>query len=244
VFPLSDDTSRRVTPVVTVSIIALCVLIFLWQVSLGTKGGEIAVYQYGMIPARLFGVAMLRAHFVVVPAWTTLLTSMFLHGNWLHLGMNMLFLWVFGAKIEESTGHWRFLVFYLVCGMTAALVQAIMTPGSTLPMVGASGAISGVLGAYFLLHPMGSIRVLFFLGLIPLIVHVPALIFLGLWFAAQIFSATFSAFSEPGVAVWAHVGGFLTGMLLTPFFRTSSVPLLQPPSSRAFQIDRRRGPWG
>jgi len=108
-------------------------------------------------------------------------------------------------------------------------------------MVGASGAISGVLGAYFLLHPLASIRVLFFLGFIPIVAHVPALIFLGLWFAAQIASAT--VLSEPGVAVWAHVGGFLTGMLLTPFWRQSSVKLLQPRYSRAFQIERRRGPW-
>src|SRR6476660_1975631 len=125
-------------------------------------------------------------------------------------------------------GHSRFLVFYLFCGVAAALAQAIMSPGSTLPMVGASGAISGVLGAYFLLHPLASIRVLFFLGLIPIVVHVPALIFLGLWFATQMLSAAFSVLSEPGEAVWAHVGGFLTGMLLTPFLRKSFVRLLQP----------------
>ena len=155
----------------------------------------------------------------------------------------MLFLWVFGGKVEDSMGHSRFLVFYLLCGVAAAIAQAIMNPGSTLPMVGASGAISGVLGAYFLLHPLASIRVLFVLGFIPIIAHVPALIFLGLWFATQILSATLSGLSEPGVAVWAHVGGFLTGMLLTLFLRRSSVKLLQPRFSRAFQIERRRGPW-
>jgi membrane associated rhomboid family serine protease len=243
VFPLSDDSPPRVTPIVTWFIIGACFLVFLWQSSLGAKAGEIALYQYGMIPARLFGMAKLRSHLVPIPASATVLTSMFLHGGWLHLALNMLFLWVFGGKVEESMGHSRFLIFYLLCGVAAAVAQAMMSPGSTLPMVGASGAISGVLGAYFLLHPLASIRVLFFLGLIPIIVHVPALIFLGLWFATQMLSATFSILSEPGVAVWAHVGGFLTGMLLTPFLRQSSVKLLQPRYSRAFQIERRRGPW-
>jgi membrane associated rhomboid family serine protease len=216
VFPLSDDSPRRVTPIVTWFIIGACFLVFLWQSSLGAKAGEITLYQYGMIPARLFGLAKLRSH-VAIPASATVLTSMFLHGSWLHLGLNMLFLWVFGGKVEDSMGHSRFLVFYLFCGVAAALAQAIMSPGSTLPMVGASGAISGVLGAYFLLHPLASIRVLFFLGFIPIVA-----------------SATFSVLSEPGVAVWAHVGGFLTGMLLTPLLRQSSVKLLQPRYSRAF----------
>jgi rhomboid family protein len=212
VFPLSDDSPPRVTPIVTWLIIGACFLVFLWQSSLGAKAGEIALYQYGMIPARIFGVAKLRSHLVAIPASATVLTSMFLHGGWLHLGLNMLFLWVFGGKVEESMGHSRFLIFYLLCGVAAAVAQAMMSPGSTLPMVGASGAISGVLGAYFLLHPLASIRVLFFLGFIPIVAHVPALIFLGLWFAAQIASATLSVLSEPGVAVWAHVGGFLTGI--------------------------------
>ena len=242
-FPLSDDSPPRVTPIVTWFIIGACFLVFLWQSSLGAKAGEIALYQYGMIPARLFGMAKLRSHFVPIPASATVLTSMFLHGGWLHLGLNMLFLWVFGGKVEESMGHSRFLIFYLLCGVAAAVAQAIMSPGSTLPMVGASGAISGVLGAYFLLHPLASIRVLFFLGFIPIVAHVPALIFLGLWFATQTLSATFSVVSEPGVAVWAHIGGFLAGMLLTPFLRQSSVKLLQTRYSRAFQIERGRGPW-
>lgn len=242
-FPLSDDSPPKVTPIVTWFIIGACFLVFLWQSSLGAKAGEIALYQYGMIPARLFGMAKLRSHLVPIPASATVLTSMFLHGGWLHLGLNMLFLWVFGGKVEESMGHSRFLIFYLLCGVAAAVTQAVMSPGSTLPMVGASGAISGVLGAYFLLHPLATIRVLFFLGLIPIVMHVPALIFLGLWFATQMLSATFSVLSEPGVAVWAHVGGFLMGMFLTPFLRQRSVKLLQPRYSRAFQTERRRGPW-
>jgi membrane associated rhomboid family serine protease len=242
-FPLSDDRSRMaVTPIATWSLMGACFLVFLWESSLGAKAGEIALYHYGMIPARLLGLAKFRTH-VAIPASATLLTSMFLHGGWLHLGLNMLFLWVFGGKVEDSMGHSRFLMFYLLCGVAAAVAQAIMNPGSTLPMVGASGAISGVLGAYFFLHPLSNIRVLFFLGFIPIVAQVPALIFLGLWFAVQIASATFSVLSEPGVAVWAHVGGFLTGMLLTPLLRQNTVKLLQPRYSRAFQIERGQGPW-
>lgn len=138
-FPLLDDSPRRITPIVPWSIIAACFLVFLWQSSLGPKAGGEAIYQYGMIPARLFGVAKLRSHFVAMPAWSTVFTSMFLHGGWLHLGLNMLFLWVFGGRVEDSMGHSRFLVLYLLCGVAAAVAQAIMSPESTLPMVGASG---------------------------------------------------------------------------------------------------------
>lgn len=152
-FPLSDESPRKITPVVTWSIIAACIFIFLWQISLGTKAGEEAIYQYGMIPARLFSMVKLHSHIAAIPAWATVVTSMFMHGGWLHLGLNMLFLWIFGANVEGSMGHPRFLIFYVACGLIAAMTEAMMNPGSTLPMVGASGAISGVLGAYFLLHP-------------------------------------------------------------------------------------------
>jgi membrane associated rhomboid family serine protease len=169
---------------------------------------------------------------------------MFMHGGWLHLGLNMLFLWIFGDNVEDSMGHFRFLLFYLVCGVAAALAQALMSPGSTVPMVGASGAISGVLGAYFLLHPQATVRVLFFLGFIPIVTHVPALIVLGLWFVTQIASATVSGLSEPGLAVWAHIGGFVAGMALVALFRQRRVRLFQPRHSRPFELERRRGPWG
>jgi membrane associated rhomboid family serine protease len=243
-FPISDDNPRTLTPIVTWSIIGVCVLVFLWQSSLGAKAGQIAIYQYGMIPARFFGEVKLRSHLAAVPPWSTVLTSMFMHGGWLHLGLNMLFLWIFGDNVEDSMGHFRFLLFYLVCGVAAALAQALMSPGSTVPMVGASGAISGVLGAYFLLHPQATVRVLFFLGFIPIVTHVPALIVLGLWFVTQIASATVSGLSEPGVAVWAHIGGFVAGMALVVLFRQRRVRLFQPPHSRPFELERRRGPWG
>jgi membrane associated rhomboid family serine protease len=243
-FPISDDNPRIETPMVTWSIIAVCVLVFFWQLSLGTNGGEIAIYEFGMIPARLFGAAELDPELVVVPAWSTVFTSMFMHGGWLHLGFNMLFLWIFGDNVEDSMGHARYLIFYLACGTAAALAQAVVNPDSTVPMVGASGAISGVLGAYLLLHPHATIRTVIFLGLFVTMMHLPALIVLGLWFLMQLVSAALSTSGVPGVAFWAHVGGFVAGMALVPFFKKRGVPLLQPSHHRAFQIERRRGPWG
>ena len=243
-FPISDDNPRIRTPIVTWSIIGICVLAFLWQVSLGEEQGQIAVFQFGMVPARIFGEVELRSELVVIPAWTTVLTSMFMHGGWLHLALNMLFLWIFGDNVEDSMGHARYLVFYLACGIAAAMTQALIHPDSTIPMVGASGAISGVLGAYVLLHPHATVRVLIFIGVFATIAHVPALIVLGLWFLTQIASAAFSQTGGPGVAFWAHVGGFVAGMVLVPVFKQKGVPLFQPAHSRPFEIERGRSPWG
>jgi len=241
-FPISDDNPRINTPYVTWSIIGVCVLVFFWQLSLGANGGELAVYQFGMIPARLFGTAQLDPELAAVPAWSTVFTSMFMHGGWMHLGFNMLFLWIFGDNVEDSMGHVRYLVFYLTCGVAAALAQGLVNPDSTIPMVGASGAISGVLGAYLLLHPRATVRTVIFLGVFVTMMHLPALIVLGLWFLMQLASAAFSNSGEAGVAFWAHVGGFVAGMALVPLFKKASVPLLQAAHYRPFQIERRRGP--
>jgi len=243
-FPIADDNPRLETPVVTWSIIGVCVLVFFWQLSLGTSGGEIALYEYGMIPARLFGGAELQHELAVVPPWTTVFTSMFMHGGWLHIGFNMLFLWIFGDNVEDSMGHGRYLAFYLVCGVAAALTQALVDPNSTVPMIGASGAISGVLGAYLLLHPHATVRTIVFLGFFVTMMHLPALVVLGLWFLLQLFNAALSSSGAPGVAFWAHIGGFIAGMALVPLFKKRGVALLQPSRYRPFQIERRRGPWG
>jgi len=240
-FPISDDNPRLKTPVVTWSLIGACVLVFLWQLSLG-DGQEQAILQLGMIPARLFGQAKL-SH-ATVPAWATLFTSMFMHGGFLHLALNMLFLWVFGDNVEDSMGHVRYLVFYLVCGVAAAMTQALINPDSTVPMIGASGAISGVLGAYLLLHPFATVRVLIFVFLFVTVVHVPAMFVLGLWFLTQLASATLSSSGGPGVAFWAHIGGFVAGMALVTLFKQKTVPLLERSRSRPFSLERRRGPWG
>ena len=243
-FPISDDNPRIGTPIVTWSIIGVCVLVFFWQLSLGASAGRVAFYEYGMIPARLFGTADLPADIATIPAWTTVVTSMFMHGGWMHLGSNMLFLWIFGDNIEDSMGHFRYLTFYLACGVAAAFAQALISPDSTVPMVGASGAISGVLGAYLLLHPHATVRTAVFLGFFFTVVYLPALIVLGLWLLLQLVSGFLSSAGEPGVAFWAHVGGFVAGMVLVPFLKKSGVPLFQPAHHRPFQIERRRGPWG
>jgi membrane associated rhomboid family serine protease len=242
-FPLSDDNPRILTPIVTGGLVAACVLVFLWQLSLG-PASEAAFYGYGMIPARLLGDAELPAGIPSVSPTATLFTSMFMHGGLLHLGGNMLFLWIFGDNVEDSMGHIRYFIFYLICGVAAALTQAWIEPNSTIPMVGASGAISGVLGAYILLHPRATVRTLVFLGFFVTVVHVPAMIVLGIWFAMQFLSATLAPVDEGGVAFWAHVGGFVAGMALVSLFKKRDVALWQPPRSRAFQSERRRGPWG
>lgn len=243
-FPISDDNPRRLTPYVTWALMGASVLVFLWQVSLGPREGEQAIYSLGMIPARLFGLRDLSAEVAVVPAWATLFTSMFMHGGWMHLGGNMLFLWIFGDNIEDAMGRVRYLVFYLGTGVAAAMAQALLNPDSTIPMVGASGAISGVLGAYMLLHPAATVRVLLFLGFFVTIAHVPALIVLGVWFLGQLVSAAMAPADQPGVAFAAHIGGFVAGMILVPFFKRRDVPLLQKQARSGFWTERRKGPWG
>jgi membrane associated rhomboid family serine protease len=217
--------------------------VFLVQLSLG-RAGELAVFAFGLIPARLLGRAELSPALDIFPAWATIFTSMLMHGGWLHLGGNMLFLWIFGDNVEDSMGHTRFLVFYLLCGLAAGLTQAYVSPDSVIPMVGASGAISGILGAYLLLHPQATVRTLVFLGFFVTIIHVPALIVLGLWFIVQFWSAAAAPLDEPGVAFWAHVGGFVAGLILVLFFRRSGVALLQGPRSIPFERERFSGPWG
>jgi membrane associated rhomboid family serine protease len=239
-FPISDDNPRILTPVVTWTIIGVCTAVFLWQLSLGPNS-ELAYFGYGMIPARLFGEVDLPEQIATVPAWTTLLTSMFMHGGWLHLGGNMLYLWIFGDNVEDSMGHGRFAAFYILCGVAAALTQAFVDPNSTAPMIGASGAIAGVLGAYILLHPQATVRTLIFF---VTIVRIPAVYVLGLWFVVQLWSAATTPADEPGVAFWAHVGGFVAGMVLVFPFRRRGLPLMQPARSRPFEQERIRGPWG
>jgi len=245
VFPISDDNPRRhLAPYVTWTFIGICVAVFVWQVSLGPRAGEAAIYSYGMIPARVFGYAELPPELLAVPGWATVFTSMFMHGGWLHLGGNMLFLWIFGDNIEDSMGHGRYAVFYLLCGVAAALSQGFLEPASQIPMIGASGAVSGVLGAYLLLHPGATVRVLIFLGIFVTVAHIPALLVLGIWFVGQLASAAMAPPGQPGVAFAAHVGGFVAGLALVSVFKRRRVPLLEPPRHRPFEIERRRGPWG
>lgn len=224
--PLKDENPLRVIPyqLVTVALIATCVLVFLWQLSLGERGQLQAVYGFGTIPSVLFGRRELDPALAVLPAEVTVLTSMFLHGGWLHLGGNMLYLWVFGDNVEDSMGHFRFVVFYLLCGIVATLTHSFLAADSTVPLVGASGAISGVLGAYLVLHPKVRVLVLAFYRL-P--IHLPAYVVLGGWIVLQAINAYVGGQmpGEAGVAWWAHIGGFVAGMLLIGPMRRRAVPL-------------------
>jgi len=221
--PLRDDNPTHLTPVVSYAIIAACVLVFLWQISLGANQ-QAAVYSLGLIPAVLLQGASLPPELTIVPPLATVFTSMFLHGGWLHLIGNMLYLWIFADNIEDAMGHVRFVVFYLLCGIAAALAQALPAPGSEIPMIGASGAISGVLGAYLLMHPRAHVMVLIPLGFFSQVTRLPAMLVLGLWFVLQLVSEL-GAPEDAGVAFRAHIGGFVAGMALIPLFKHRQVKL-------------------
>jgi membrane associated rhomboid family serine protease len=233
--PISDDTPSRRTPVVTWGLILACVAAYLWELSLG-RDMAAALDAFGFTPASLLpGEPFGTGEAQLSPA-ITILTAMFLHGSLLHIGGNMLYLWIFGRSVEDATGHLRFLLFYLLCGIAAALTLAWMDPSSHLPMVGASGAISGVLAAYVLIFPRARVTVIVPLGIIFYPFTVTAVWVVGFWFVMQVFSAAATPAGQPGVAWWAHVGGFVVGLLLTPLFKNSDFPL--------FGRLRRRGPWG
>jgi len=223
--PLRDDIPSSRVPIVNFTLLGACVLVFLWQLSLGQEGFERAVVSLGVIPATLLGDAELPANLRLIPPEATVFTSMFMHGGLLHLAGNLLYLWIFGDNVEDAMGHGRFLVFYLACGIAAALAQALPDPDSTIPMIGASGAISGVLGAYLLLYPRARVLVLIPLGFFSQIVHLPAVFVLGLWFVLQLVSSLLADAAQGGVAFGAHIGGFVAGMALVPFFKRARVPL-------------------
>lgn len=225
--PLHDDNPTSTTPVLTIGIIGICVLVYLVQASLGPRGGEAIIYSLGVIPAVLLDKVDLAPELVLVPAGFTIVTSMFLHGGFMHLAGNMLYLWIFGNNIEDVLGKARFIFFYLVCGIFAALGQILQNPDSTIPMVGASGAISGVLGAYLLIFPHARVLVLVPLGFIITTVRIPAGWVLGLWFLLQLVSSAFTSSEGGGVAFFAHIGGFIAGMLLIPVLKPKNVRLFQ-----------------
>ena len=222
--PLHDDNPTERLPIITIAWIVACALVFLYQASLPAGPGETFVFQYGAIPALVFGEADPPDMGVAIHAYATLITSMFLHGGWMHLIGNMLYLWVFGNNIEDAMGHAKYIAFYLTCGILAAVSHALTDPSSSIPMVGASGAISGILGAYLLLFPRAKVLVM-----MPTLgaTRVPAAIVLGMWFVMQLLSGGMSIGSEGGgVAFFAHIGGFLAGMALIGLFKRPDVPFL------------------
>jgi membrane associated rhomboid family serine protease len=225
--PFRDNQASRRLTLVNLMLIAANVAVFVYEISLGRGIGGF-IYQYAMIPARLTsaleggGELVRLAHDPAgAPALETIVTSMFLHAGVLHLAGNMLYLFIFGAAVEEAMGHLRFLLFYLLCGIAAALAMAAFTPQSTVPVIGASGAIAGVLGAYFVLYPRARISTILPIFILMYVVEIPAIVYLLIWFVAQLY-AGLSQNPEVagGVAWWAHVGGFMVGMVLGPMLVT------------------------
>ena len=229
-FPLYDENPHFLTPVTTVAIIVANALCWAFVQGLGQgQGFESSVCVLGLVPGELLqrlppGTVLplgggLTCVTTAHPEWRTLLTSMFLHGGWMHLIGNMWFLWIFGNNVEDAMGHARFLVFYLLCGLAAAGLQVALEPTSSLPMVGASGAIGGVMGAYIVLYPRVRIHTGVFLGFYFSRFSVPAVVMLGYWFLLQLLGGA-SSFGRAGggVAFWAHVGGFVAGALLIKLF--------------------------
>jgi len=217
VIPLRDENPSHTVPVATYLIFAANIAVFAYQIFLPPTMQQRFVFAYGAIPAR-FGLDRFPTHIPLDGPWLALFSSMFLHGSLMHLGGNMLYLWIFGDNVEDAMGHIRFPVFYLLCGLAAAMFQMAAGPESRIPLVGASGAIAGVLGAYTLLYPTARVRTLIIFLFFVRIVSIPALFILGLWFVIQVVSAPASAGS--GIAFFAHIGGYLVGMLLIgPFVK-------------------------
>jgi membrane associated rhomboid family serine protease len=210
---LRDDNPVRGIPVVTICLMLLSMGVYLWQLTLPPQAAQTAINLLGFMPALLFGHASLEAPPWVSPAGS-IFTAMFVHGDFPHLASNMLYLWIFGDNVEDRVGGGRFVAFYLVCGAIAALAQALPDMRSTVPMIGASGAVSGVLGAYFMLYPRANVLVA-----IPYVAfRVPALVVLGLWFAGQIVSVFAAEPGAAGVGFTAHIGAFIGGAALIRWF--------------------------
>ncbi|MEE8528181.1 MAG: rhomboid family intramembrane serine protease [Gammaproteobacteria bacterium] len=227
--PLKDDNPSSRVPVITYIVLGLCVLVFLWQLTLGPGGGQVAVYALGVIPKVLLMGAELPPEIDIVPPAATIFTSMFLHGGWMHLLGNMLYLWIFADNVEDSMGHGRFVLFYLLCGVAAVFAQALPNPESEIPMIGASGAISGILGAYLLLYPHARVLVWIPFGVFYRVLHLPAGWVLLFWFGLQLLYKLMTYSQQGGgVAFGAHIGGFVAGMALIPFFKRGDVRLFHP----------------
>jgi len=212
-FPVSDVIPSKTTPYMTVGLIGVNALVFLYELQLSRPELQLFAQIFGVVPAYF--------------SWPTVFTSMFLHEGWLHLLGNMLYLWIFGDNVEDRLGHFGYLLFYLGCGVAAALGQVAVSAGSTIPMIGASGAIAGVMGAYFVLYPHSRVLTVVFLLFFMDMIEIPAIFFLGIWFVKELFSGVGSLGTHSlngGVAVWAHVVGFAIGALTGLLWRVREPP--------------------
>ncbi|VAX26920.1 FIG056164: rhomboid family serine protease [hydrothermal vent metagenome] len=221
-FPVKDTVPRRDFPYITWMIILINGMVFLFEISLPEDSLKQLFYLFGVVPARyshpdwavLFGLPL--------DDYWPFITNMFLHGGWIHIIGNMWMLYLFGDNVEDRMGHGRFLVFYLLSGIAASITYFIFDMHSTVPAIGASGAIAGVMGAYLVMFPTARVITLIPIFFLPFFIEIPAFLYLGVWFASQVFSGTFSLLAPEaggGIAWWAHIGGFIAGMVLLPVFR-------------------------
>ena len=224
--PVHDKNALRFIPfqIVTVSLIVINVGVFLWQQTLTAQDGQAVTLGAGFIPASLMGTATIPAEYAFMPVYATLFTYMFLHGSWLHLIGNMLFLWVFGDNVEDAMGHVKFLIFYILCGICGALAHGFAEPSSGLPMIGASGAVAGIIGAYLLLYPKAKVWAAIFRFPIPFAIR--AYLLLTFWLAFQLYFIATGGLPE--TAWWAHLGGFVAGAFLILFMRRKEAKLFGP----------------
>lgn len=260
-FPIRDDNPQILTPYATYAILIINIAAWVFLQGLGAEPSlSGSICQFGLIPGELLQLVPAGSKIALGPqtvcivgdtsAWYTTLTSMFMHGSWMHIIGNMWFLWIFGDNVEDAMGHGRFVLFYILCGLAAAAAQVMSDPAASIPMVGASGAIGGVMGAYILLYPRVHVHMLFILVIYVTTFAVPAYLMLGYWFLVQILSgvASFGA-QGGGVAFWAHIGGFVAGGILVFLFRDMNLLARHPyhgwakkrsPTQNWHRVDRNR----
>ena len=232
--PLKDDNPTINKPIIRNYILVTCIIVFIFQIiSPSYQSGEI-FFSYGLIPSVLLGTEQLPQDLYVIPASATIFTSMFMHGGFMHLIGNMLYLWIFADNIEDDLGRTKFIIFYLLSGVGAAMAQVFADVNSQVPMIGASGAIGGILGAYLINYPNSRVLVLIPLGFFSQIIKIKALYVLGFWFVLQFINSSLSSGAAGGVANAAHIGGFITGIILILFFNKKKIKKTK---------DIYKGPW-
>ena len=222
-FPFADENPTNKKPIISWLIIFACSSIFLNQIFDPSYITEQNFLSFGMIPAILFGHSELSGPLKIIPPFLSIFTSMFLHGGWMHIIGNMTYLYIFGDNIEERLGKFKFIIFYLITGIVAAFSQAIIDPTSTIPMIGASGAIAGVLGGYLVLYPKANIKVLFWFIIFIKVIRIRAFIVLGGWIIIQFISFNGTDVNSSGVAYAAHIGGFISGILLINIMKNKTI---------------------
>ena len=235
--PLYDENPSKKRPLVTWALIAICFIIFIYQFNLSQRSELNFIYKYAFIPDYLNNYYIVSKLTSLDPM-LTLITSAFLHAGWMHILGNMLYLYIFGDNVEDSMGKLKFFLFYVICAIAGSLLQYYSNPSSEIPIVGASGAIAGVLGSYLILYPKANIKVFMWIIIIFRTINVPAWIVLSIWIMGQFFSLSNSTSSGGGVAYFAHIGGFFAGMILTPILKNKNKALFNKSLSSPWEIKR------